>query len=49
MIKVMVVSFCLIGIHASPGIGCGIWKGNCFQGSEIFPRLHNSGYPKMYP
>ena len=49
MIKVMVVSFCLIGIHAIPGTGCGIWKGNCFQGSEIFPRLHNSGYPKMYP
>ena len=47
MIKVMAVSFCLIGIHASPGIGCGIWKRNCFDRSEISPRLHNSGYPKM--
>ena len=49
MIKVMVVSFSLIGIHAGPGIGCGIRKGNCYQGIEISPRLHNSGYPKTYP
>ena len=46
MIKVMAVSFCLIGIHASPGIGCVIWKGNCFRGSEISQKSHNSGYCK---
>ena len=49
MIKVMAVSFCLIGIYASPGHGCVIWKGNCFHRSEISQRLDNSGYIKMYP
>ena len=41
MIKLMVVSFCSIGIDASPGIGCKIWKEICLQGSEMTPRLHN--------
>ena len=43
------VSFCPIGIGASPAIASRIWKGNYFQGREISPRLHNSGHPKIYP
>ena len=44
MIKLMVVGFCSNEIDASPGIGCKIWKENYLQGSEMTPRLHNSGY-----
>ena len=48
MIKLMVVGFCSIGIDASPGIGCKIWKENCLRGSEMTLRLHNSGYSVIY-
>ena len=48
MIKLMVVGFCSIEIDASPGIGCKIWKENYLQGSEMTPRLHNSGYSMIY-
>ena len=44
MIKLMVVCFCSIGIDASSGIECKIWKENCLQASEMTPRLHNSVY-----
>ena len=33
MIKVMVVDVCPIGINASLGIECEIWKENCPQSS----------------